>query len=117
MNTEMDSVKIKRLNALGIINGKSETEFKPFDFLTREEASVIIVRMINKFFPMPVTELFFTYDDVWEISDWASESVQIISNMGFMKGVGENKFQPQGKYTTEQAISTLVRVYNAVAEK
>ena len=106
--------KILTLNALGIINGKSETEFAPKDFLTREEAATIIVRMIDKLFPMAATEMWFEYADINEISDWASSSVQEISNLGFMKGVGDNKFAPKETYTVEQAITTLVRVYNSI---
>jgi len=99
------------LNSLGIINGKSETEFAPNDLLTREEAATIIIRMINKVMPMAATEMWFEYDDIDEISEWASNSIQVISNLGFMRGVGNNKFAPKDTYTTEQAIATLVRVY------
>lgn len=111
--TDTDNEKVHTLNHAGIINGKSETEFKPDDFLTREEAATIIIRMINREMPMEVTEMFFEYDDISDVSEWASEAVQVISNFGFMLGTGENKFEPQGTYTAEQAIATLVRIYEA----
>ena len=69
--------------------------------------------MINKIMPMPATELWFEYDDIGEISKWASDAVQIISNLGFMNGVGNNRFAPKDTYTTEQAIATLARVHEA----
>ncbi len=103
--------KVLRLNSLGIINGKSSTEFAPSDVLTREEAATIIIRMINKVMPIPATEMWFEYNDTDEISEWASDSVQIISNLGFMNGVGDNKFAPKDTYTTEQTIATLVRIW------
>lgn len=122
--------KIRSLYFWGIINGKGTFTQEPVyapdgvvkryfptviiapnDFLTREEAATIIIRMVNKFFPMAATEMWFEYDDIIEISEWASDSVQTISNLGFMKGVGNNNFAPQDNYTTEQAIVTLVRVY------
>lgn len=109
--TDTQNDKILILNGLGIINGKSETEFAPDDYLTREEAATIIIRMVNKVFPMAATEMWFEYDDIDEISEWASNSVQTISNLGFMKGVGNNKFAPKDTYTTQQAIVTLVRVF------
>ena len=105
--------KIIRLNAMGIINGKSETEFAPNDLLTREEAAVILNRMVNKTVPVPVTEMYFAFDDEASISAWASDSIQIMCNMGVMNGVGDNKFAPKETYTTEQAIATIVRVYAA----
>ena len=111
--TDTDNEHIKMLNEAGIINGKSETEFAPNDLLTREEAAVILNRMVNKTIPVPVTEMYFNFDDEASISDWASNSIQVMCNMGVMNGVGENKFAPQDTYTTEQAIATIVRVYAA----
>ncbi len=101
------------LHDIGIVHGKTETEFAPNDNLTREEAAAIIIRMIDKVSPMEATELWYTYDDVDEISDWALHSVQKISNLGFMNGVGDNKFAPNDTYTTEQAVATIVRVFDA----
>lgn len=109
--TDTKNEKVLRLNSLGIINGKSSTEFAPSDVLTREEAATIIIRMVNKVMPIPATEMWFEYDDINEISNWASDSVQLISNLGFMNGVGDNKFAPKDTYTTEQAIATLVRIW------
>lgn len=108
--TDTKNDKMLMLNGLGIINGKSATEFAPNDYLTREEAATIIVRMVNKVFPMAATEMWFEYDDINEVSEWASDSIQTISNLGFMNGVGNNRFAPKDTYTTEQAIVTLVRV-------
>lgn len=109
--TDTENDKILMLNGLGIINGKSETEFAPDDYLTREEAATIIIRVVNKVMPIPATEMGFEYDDIEDISEWASGAVQTISNLGFMNGVGNNKFAPKDAYTTEQAIATIVRAY------
>ena len=112
--TDTKNDKILMLNGLGIINGKSATEFAPNDYLTREEAATIIVRMVNKVFPMAATEMWFEYDDINEVSEWASDSIQTISNLGFMNGVGNNNFAPKDTYTVEEAIVTILRVYNAL---
>ena len=108
---DTNNTKVQILNSMGIINGKSATKFAPNDYLTREEAATIIVRMVNKVVPMGATEMWFEYDDIDQVSEWASDSIQTISNLGFMNGVGNNKFAPKETYTTEQAIATLVRVY------
>lgn len=101
------------LNALGVIKGKSETEFAPNDYLTREEAATIIFRLINTVHSgWTATEQYFDFADSGQISDWAMNSIQVICNMGIMKGVEGNKFAPKDNYTTEQAIVTLVRVYD-----
>ncbi len=110
---DTDNEKVIALRLEDIIFGKGEQQFAPNDFLTREEAATIIVRMINMVMPMPATEMYFEYDDNDEISEWASHSIQTISNLGFMNGVEENKFAPKDTYTTEQAIVTVMRVYDA----
>ena len=107
---DTDNKSVAALFTMGIINGKNATEFAPNDYLTREEAATIIVRMVNKIVPMAATEMWFEYDDINEVSEWASDSIQTISNLGFMNGVGNNRFAPKDTYTTEQAIVTLVRV-------
>ena len=112
--TDTDNPHILILNAMGIIKGKSETEFAPLDLLTREEAATILLRLINAVHPDWVsTELFFEFNDNAEVSDWAMNSIQVICNMGIMKGVGNNKFAPKEFYTTEQAITTIVRVFSS----
>ena len=109
--TDTKNEKILRLNSMGIISGKTATEFAPEDTLTREEAATVIIRMINKLIPMAATEMWFEYDDINDISEWASDSVQTISNLGFMKGVANNRFAPKESFTAEQALTTLVRIY------
>lgn len=110
---DTDNNRIITLNNLGIIYGKSETEFAPNDLLTREEAATIIIRMINAVMPMEATELYFEYADSNEISEWAMSAIQVMSNLEFMNGVGENMFASKEHYTAEQSIATLVRIYDA----
>ena len=53
-----------------------------------------------------------TFDDVKLISDWARESVSTMNSMKIMEGVSDTEFAPKGNYTVEQAIATMVRLYN-----
>ncbi len=115
LDTENQDVIV--LYALGIIKGKSETEFAPNDLLTREEAATILLRLISVAHPeWAATELFYEFADIEEISDWAMNSIQTICNMGIMKGVGDNRFASKDTYTTEQAITTLTRVYTSFSK-
>ena len=115
--TDTDNEHIEVLNALGIMKGKSETEFAPNDYLTREEAAAILCRLINKIYPgWDTTEQYFDFADSGQISDWAMNDIQVICNMGIMQGVGDNQFAPKDLYTAEQAIATLVRVYENVGK-
>ncbi|MBR3933369.1 MAG: S-layer homology domain-containing protein [Clostridia bacterium] len=108
--TDTSSVKVNVLCDLGIIKGKTDGIFAPGDFLTREEAAVVVVRTVNSLMPVPVTEMYYNYSDEAMISHWAKDSVQIVSNLGVMQGTGSNLFSPQNTYTTQEAIITLVRL-------
>ncbi len=129
---DTESYAVQCLVGMGIIEGKSVVEicalpladgtgipnfyditFAPSDYLTREEAATILLRLINKTIDVPATEMYFEFEDGNEISDWANNAVQVMCNLDVMKGVGENKFAPKDTYTTEQAIATVVRVYDA----
>lgn len=104
--------EVQFLAAAGIVNGMGDGTFAPEENITREQAAAILYRMaefLNKD-TTPVSESI-AYDDEYEISDWAKENVTMISQMGIMNGVGENKFEPDGTYTVEQAILTMSRLY------
>lgn len=110
-------------NLIGIIeDGKEEINIDTTDltftgekYITREEAAVVIVRALNSYVPnMPVTELYYDFDDGKAISQWASESIGVMCNLGLMNGVGGNEFAPKALLTTEQAIVMLVRLYECI---
>lgn len=112
---DTDSECIAALNSLGIIKGKSETEFAPHDLLTREEAATIIFRLVkNVKTDFSQNDSYCVFDDSSEISDWADESIQAVVNSEIMNGVGDNKFAPKENYSVEQAIATLVRTYENI---
>lgn len=50
------------------------------------------------------------FRDSGNISSWALTGVGYVSAKGIMSGVGDNRFDPQGKHTREQAIVTFARL-------
>lgn len=107
-DTKDKSVTLSR--ALNIISGKSETEFCPYDYITREEFSRILSQtyklMLNDDFPA----LTVQYKDKEQISDWAIESVGIVTSLGLMQGDENDRFSPKDNITKEQVIMTLLRL-------
>ena len=94
-----------------IIMGKSNINFAPNDFLTREEAATILCRSLDYLgFNMPGSIDCFFVDDT-AISDWAKESVYKVNNLGIMIGMGENTFSPKNTFSKEQAITTILRIF------
>ena len=55
-----------------------------------------------------------TFADNASISSWARDAVGRVKAAGIMDGTGNNQFTPQGTYTREQSILTILRLYNTV---
>lgn len=100
---------ISLLYQSGIINGKSETEFCPFDLLTREEFAKILSRAMEAL-ELDRDASLHNYADMSDISDWAAEDVNIVTNAGLMQGKDDGKFNPQDTLTKEEMIVTLLRL-------
>jgi hypothetical protein len=63
--------------------------------------------------PLPVHAP--TFDDNADISPWAFDAVGQMQAAGIMGGVGDNRFAPQGDYTREQSIITMLRLFAETA--
>lgn len=104
--------KIKFLSGAGIIYGMGNGRFVPDECITREQAAAILFRTAeflgNKTIPTAAKVL---YVDEKEISDWAKSAVASMGAVGVMNGVSETDFSPKANYTVEQAIATIVRLY------
>lgn len=51
------------------------------------------------------------YSDEAAISDWTMAYAASMKAMGIMQGISEEEFAPKETYTLEQAIATMVRLY------
>lgn len=102
-------VNISKLVNAGIIDGVSETEFAPNDYLTREQAAKIFAYMGNNFInwePISSDTKFIDDDD---ISKWAYESVYLMQANSIMEGYEDGGFRPYIYLTKEQAIAMMYR--------
>lgn len=111
--SDCEDYSIKFLSGAGIIYGMGDGTFAPDESITREQAATILYRTAeflgNKSIIGPHNVVY--YYDEGEVSDWAINAVRIMKDMGIMKGVTESSFAPKGNYTVEQAIATMVRLY------
>ena len=112
---DTDNEKVISLYLEGIIEGKGDKKFAPHDEITREEAATILKRIAD-YMKLSHTELYYQFDDNKEISDWATSAVQEVCNLKVMQGMENNKFKPKTKYTVEQAITTLVRMFDLISD-
>lgn len=99
-----------------LINGTGNGKFSGYATITREEAASLLMKVYNyldgnlKGGKAPV------FNDDAKISTWARTSVTQATELSIMGGVSATKFDPQGKYSHEQTIVTMVRLFNMLGK-
>jgi len=112
--SDTNDVHIQKMGGLEVVNGVGGGLFAPNDKITREQAATILARLLTKM-DIPLEEAPADYADFVDqndISEWAIESVGHMKSMGIMQGTGDNRCSPKDNYTIEQAIVTLLKVYD-----
>jgi len=90
-----------------IVNGSGNL-FRPNDSITREDAAVIIYRLISK------DNSFYkekTFEDDDKISEYALEAVRRLGGVYIISGMGDGNFAPKNTLTRAQA---AVLIYGAM---
>lgn len=106
---------------LGIITGRGDGIFSPNDAITRQEAAVIIVRLLSlcgtstTVSGADVVAALSSYTDTARLSDWAINPMVFCLENGIIKGMSENELWPAYHTTREQAIVTLLRCFELYA--
>ncbi len=98
---------------LGIVRGKAPGKFFPNDFLTREEAGVMFLRILQIAKQGLDTSASYAakFGDHQHISSWAKEAAYYLYEEEIFQGIGNGLFNPQGNLTKEQAIVLVKRMY------
>lgn len=92
----------------GVCNGKTQTEFKPNDFITREEAAVMIANY-KKIADINLDKLS-KYNDANKVSDWAKSSIEGNIENGYLGGYSDNTIKPKNNITRAEAVVMISRV-------
>lgn len=112
-----EAYAIRYLYCLDIVEGKSKTLFCPDDYLTREEAAVIVQRVINCLKYHKIADIKtdfmidFAYIDDNDISPWAKAAVYSLSALNIIQGTDKG-FEPKGNLTEKGATEILTNLYN-----
>lgn len=105
---------------MGIVQGRSEKTFDPEGEITRQEAAVMLIRaykliqdklILDKLPEYSLEKISSGYSDSNLMATWAKEDVFFSKHTKLMNGVGGGKFDPLGKFTVEQSIATMLRLY------
>ena len=98
------------LNELGIVDGRGDGNFYPYDYITREEFAKILFKTYETLYGKMELMGVMNYKDSDSIADWARESVSLMTDLGLFNGNENNEFMPKENITKEQVISILVRL-------
>lgn len=116
--TDTDNEAVKKAYALGIIDGKTETEFYPQDLITRQEIAKILMRAINAadnetHVTAEDLERICSFEDFGEADDWAAADVAKSIKYEILNGVSATQIAPKGYATREQAVTIISRSMDA----
>lgn len=121
---------VTQARAAGLVNGVGNNLFQPERSITREESAVLLENAYLSYTGQKEKESpggaaegdsasaegealeNLAFKDRDQISDWAANSVAVISDWGVMNGIGQDLFSPEGTYTREQCIVTFLRLYH-----
>ncbi len=106
---DTDDASVLAANALGVVNGVGNGLFAPEKGINRAEAAALLMRAANLMGNH--SGLPYVYDDARHIPSWARESVYAARESGIMSGTTNNEFLPNGSYTREASILTMLRTY------
>jgi hypothetical protein len=101
-------------NALHIVNGTGNNRFSPDNPITRQEAAAMLSRAAAVFEFTHLINAPAQFADGGSVATWARQSVDFVSANGIMHGTGNSLFIPHGHYTREQAILTLLRLFDTL---
>ena len=83
----------------GIINGIGDNKFGTGMYISREDMSVILYRVLSAKSLIGQTSSLNNFDDSAEVADYAEKAISTLVKYGIINGVGDNKFAPKSNST------------------
>lgn len=103
----------KHVNSLylsGIIKGTSTAKFSPDKTVTREEATVMMIRLYEKAVGNVSPTPEYNIPDKGDISSWAVSSVNKAVELRLVQGTSSGIFAPKRNLTRAEAAALIVRL-------
>ncbi|NLD49780.1 MAG: S-layer homology domain-containing protein, partial [Clostridiaceae bacterium] len=100
---------VNHLKALGIINGNEKGEFKPEDYITREQFARLVIAAAGEETKAEVLSGVVLFPDVGS-DRWSCGFINAASQLGYIKGMLDGKFHPTERVTYSQVCTVLVKM-------
>ena len=109
--SDTDDPAVIQANALGIVDGKGDGKFAPDDLVTRQEAALMLSRVYTRLGgEIPKVEAT-TFADNDKVAGWAMDAVAFMSDNKIVNGKGDNKFDPLGSASVQEAMVIALRMF------
>ncbi len=96
---------------LGVLKGMSETTYEPQGTLTRAQLATIIYRIVTGDVEDKYVANYANAQRFADVApgDWFAGYVNYAADNGYLKGMGNGKYDPNGTLTGYQALAALLR--------
>lgn len=98
----------------GICEGTSSSTFSPHNYLTRQEATVMLMRIFDKVSSFKDVLIKTDFSDSEEISSWAKNAVTKAATLKIIQGDDKGFFNPLSVTTRAEASVLILRLINSV---
>ena len=99
---------VNTLVALKVIDGYTDNTFKPDNLITRAEASKVIVAALNEIASSEAMKGATKFSDIEAKHEWATGFINKGVSMGYINGMENNQFQPDGNVTFAQVVKMML---------
>lgn len=90
--------------ARGYVSGYEDGTFKPNDKITRQEAIVVLAKILNISNEDVVESVLDKYSDNNQIGDWARKAVYAYVSRGFVNGYEDGTLRPEANITRAEVV-------------
>ncbi len=111
--SDTENPEVLKAAQLGIVTGNGYGQFKPNEFVTRQEICTMIYRTMKLLRPASDFNILNVdkFRDQDLIDGWALEGMQYMYKQEILKGDGYGKIDPKGNSTREVATILILRTY------
>ena len=103
---------VAKMVEIGAIKGSSSTAMRPNDYITREEAVVILNRLLG--LQYSERALKKTFSDIRTLSDWAEDNVLAFIENGFINGYEDGSLRPTRAITRAEIVKLIASSIAAI---
>ncbi|WJH28262.1 Ig-like domain repeat protein [Paenibacillus sp. CC-CFT742] len=108
INNRWSTNDLKRLVAVGVLNGYEDGSIRPEKTISRQEMALIITRVLNSLI-LNIDTSHVQFADL--NGAFGADAIRKAAALGIFEGKNERSFDPNGGATRAEAIETILKTY------